>query len=98
MNQSKTLRGVLAFWRRTPILVVVLSVEGSGSVFMTANGMVGVAVPAGSSGTVAVAFREARRWMLADLVSAATVLVLAGGWVIDHRKRRNAPAGSISHA
>ena len=73
-------------------------VEGSGSIFMTANGMVGVAVPAGSSGTVAVAFREARRWMLADLVSAATALVLAGGWVIDRRKRRNAPAGSISPA
>lgn len=72
-------------------------VEGAGSVFMTANGMVGVAVPAGSSGTVAVAFREARRWMAADIVSAATALILVGGWVMGRRKRRT-PSGDISPA
>lgn len=61
-------------------------VEGTGSVFMTSNGMVGVAVPAGSQGTVAVAFREARRWMVADLLSVLTALALVS--VCVYRKRR----------
>lgn len=66
-------------------------VEGSGSIFMTANGMVGVAVPAGSSGTVAVAFREARRWMVADVISAITALALAGGCAYRKRRKPSVP-------
>ena len=51
--------------------------DGQGIVFRTANGMVGVTVPAGYSGEIRVEFREPRRWLAADLVSLATALALA---------------------
>ena len=46
--------------------------EGPGTVFKTANGLVGVTVPANYSGTIRVAFREPKRWLLADGVSVVT--------------------------
>lgn len=52
-------------------------VSGQGTVYLTANGMVGVEVPAGYAGEISVAFREPLRWLIADLVSLVTVLVLA---------------------
>lgn len=67
-------------------------VEGTGTIFETANGMVGVLVPANSSGRLAVAFREPLRWRLADLVSLAAALGLAGYCAARHfRRRRSAP-------
>lgn len=63
--------------------------------FASAHGLVGVVVPAGYSGTLQVAFREPKRWLLADAVSAATLLALAAGAVYQKRKspkrRRAAP-------
>lgn len=56
-------------------------ISGQGTVYLTANGMVGVMVPAGYAGEISVAFREPLRWLLADLVSLGTVLVLAAGLV-----------------
>ncbi len=46
--------------------------EGPGTVFKTANGLVGVTVPANYAGTIRVAFREPKRWLLADGVSVVT--------------------------
>ena len=64
----------------------ILNTEGN--VFRTANGMVGVTVPAGYSGEIRVEFREPRRWLAADLVSLATALVLAARLAI-HPHRKN---------
>lgn len=64
-------------------------VEGEGTVFPTANGMVGVLVPANSSGTLSIAYREPLRWRLADLISAGTLLALAG-WKLFRIRRRKA--------
>ena len=47
-------------------------IEGAGTTFKTANGLVGVTVPANYSGTIRVAFREPKRWLLADGVSVVT--------------------------
>ena len=60
--------------------------EGEGTIFMTANGLVGVVVPANSSGTLSVAFREPKRWLLADLVSFSAALALAG-YAVYHRRK-----------
>ena len=61
-------------------------VEGQGTVFETVNGLVGVTVPANYSGTIRVAFREPKRWLLADGVSVVTALGLAA-LAIRKRKR-----------
>ena len=50
--------------------------EGPGTAFKTVNGLVGVTVPANYSGTIRVAFREPKRWLLADGASVLTALVL----------------------
>ena len=50
--------------------------EGPGTAFKTVNGLVGVTVPANYSGTIRVAFREPKRWLLADGVSVVTAVVL----------------------
>ena len=60
-------------------------IEGPGTAFKTANGLVGVTVPANYSGTIRVAFREPKRWLLADGVSVLTALVLVAAAV---RRRR----------
>ena len=52
--------------------------NGTGTTFKTANGMVGVFIPAGYEGSVQVAFREPLLWRLMDIISLMTVLVLAG--------------------
>lgn len=52
--------------------------EGAGTLFKTENGMLGIQVPAGSSGTIRVAVQEPLHWRLAELVSAVTVLVWSG--------------------
>lgn len=64
--------------------------DGEGEVFRTANGMVGVTVPAGFSGEIRVAFREPKRWLIADLVSLCTVLALAGYGVYRRRAKTKA--------
>lgn len=62
-------------------------VEGQGTVFKTANGLVGVAVPGGYSGSIQVAFREPKRWLLADIVSVVTAIAMAAGAVYKRRKK-----------
>ena len=64
--------------------------EGSGTVFKTANGLVGVTVPANYTGTIRVAFREPKRWLLADGVSVVTAIGLV--MLAVRRKKRGAPA------
>lgn len=51
-------------------------VDGPGATYLTANGMVGVTVPAGYVGAISVAFREPKRWLLADGVSLVTLLAM----------------------
>lgn len=64
--------------------------NADGVVFRTENGMVGITVPAGYSGEIQVAFREPKRWLLADFVSLLTALALLGRVVIYPRWcRRN---------
>ena len=60
--------------------------EGAGTLFKTENGMLGIQVPAGSSGTIRVAVQEPLRWRLAELVSAVTVLVWSGSMKKKRRK------------
>ena len=55
-------------------------IEGPGTAFKTANGLVGVTVPANYTGT----YREPKRWLLADGVSVVTLL---GGLLIIRRKK-----------
>ena len=63
-------------------------VDGPGSTYQTVNGMVGITVPAGYAGTISVAFREPKRWLLADGVSLLTLLGMAAcAW---RSKRRTA--------
>ena len=62
--------------------------DGQGTVFKTPNGLVGVAVPTGFAGTIRVAFREPKRWLLADLVSLVTPAALAGHAVYAKRKKK----------
>ena len=61
-------------------------VEGPGATYLTVNGMVGVTVPAGYAGTISVAFREPKRWLLADGVSLVTLLAMAG-WPLWKKRR-----------
>lgn len=70
-------------------------IEGEGSIFKTANGMVGVLVPANSEGKISVAFREPLRWRLADAVSLAALLGLAG-WGAAGRLRRKRTAAQAA--
>ena len=58
--------------------------EGAGTLFKTENGMLGIQVPAGSSGTIRVAVQEPLHWRLAELGSAVTVLV----WIGSMKKKR----------
>ena len=51
-------------------------IEGPGTAFKTANGLVGVTVPANYTGTIRVTYREPKRWLLADGVSVVTAVVL----------------------
>lgn len=60
--------------------------EGAGTLFKTENGMLGIQVPADSSGTIRVAVQEPLRWRLAELVSAVTVLVWSGSMKKKRRK------------
>lgn len=60
--------------------------EGPGTAFKTVNGLVGVTVPANYSGTIRVAFREPKRWLLADGVSVATAAALAVLLLLRRRK------------
>ena len=60
--------------------------EGAGTLFKTENGMLGIQVPAGSSGTIRVAVQEPLCWRLAELVSAVTVLVWIGSMKKKKRK------------
>ena len=60
--------------------------EGAGTLFKTENGMLGIQVPAGSSGTIRVAVQEPLRWRVAELVSAVTVLVWSGSMKKKRRK------------
>lgn len=62
--------------------------EGPGTAFKTVNGLVGVTVPANYSGTIRVAFREPKRWLLADGVSVATAVVLLCAMRRKKSKRR----------
>lgn len=59
-------------------------IEGPGTAFKTANGLVGVTVPANYTGTIRVTYREPKRWLAADAVSVAT---LAGVLLIIRRKK-----------
>lgn len=63
--------------------------DGEGEVFRTANGMVGVTVPAEFSGEISVAFREPKRWLAADLVSLVTLLGLLGYGVRSIRRKKS---------
>lgn len=67
-------------------------VEGEGTVVQSSNGLVGVVVPANSSGRLAVAFREPKRWLLADAVSAVTALAFAGCVICGKRRKGRYPA------
>ena len=60
--------------------------EGAGTLFKTENGMLGIQVPTGSSGTIRVAVQEPLCWRLAELVSAVTVLVWSGSMKKKRRK------------
>ena len=62
--------------------------EGPGTVFKTVNGLVGVTVPANYTGTIRVAFREPKRWLLADGVSVVTAVGLV---VLALRKKKLEP-------
>lgn len=72
-------------------------VEGEGTVILSSNGLVGVVVPANSSGRLSVAFREPKRWLLADAVSVITALALAGCAIYHRRGGKTAPAGKTTH-
>lgn len=62
-------------------------VDGPGATYLTANGMVGVTVPAGYVGAISVAFREPKRWLLADGVSLVTLLAMLV-WPLWKKRRR----------
>lgn len=59
-------------------------IEGPGTAFKTANGLVGVTVSANYTGTIRVTYREPKRWLAADGVSVAT---LVGVLLIIRRKK-----------
>ena len=49
-------------------------IKGPGTAFKTANGLVGVTVPANYTGTIRVTYREPKRWLAADAVSLVTLV------------------------
>ena len=59
-------------------------IEGPGTAFKTANGLVGVTVPANYTGTIRVTYREPKRWLAADVVS----LVTAVGGAADNTQKK----------
>lgn len=59
-------------------------IEGPGTAFKTANGLVGVTVHANYTGTIRVTYRKPKRWLLADGVSVVT---LVGGLLIIRIKK-----------
>ena len=59
-------------------------IEGPGTAFKTANGLVGVTVPANYTGTIRVTYREPKCWLAADVVSLVT---LVGVLLIIRRKK-----------
>lgn len=61
-------------------------IEGPGTAFKTANGLVGVTVPANYTGTIRVTYREPKRWLAADGVSVATLAALAVLLLLRRRK------------
>lgn len=61
-------------------------IEGPGTAFKTANGLVGVTVPANYTGTIRVTYREPKRWLLADVVSLVTLAALAVLLLLRRRK------------
>ena len=64
-------------------------IEGPGTAFKTANGLVGVTVPANYTGTIRVAFREPKRWLLADGVSVVTAVMLLVLMLYRRKTRRS---------
>ena len=65
-------------------------IEGPGTAFKTANGLVGVTVPANYTGTIRVTYREPKRWLLTDGVSVVTAVVLLCAMRRKKSKRRKA--------
>lgn len=61
-------------------------IEGPGTAFKTANGLVGVTVPANYTGTIRVTYREPKRWLAADVVSLVTLAALAVLLLLRRRK------------
>ena len=61
-------------------------IEDPGTAFKTANGLVGVTVPANYTGTIRVTYREPKRWLAADVVSVATLAALAVLLLLRRRK------------
>ena len=61
-------------------------IEGPGTAFKTANGLVGVTVSANYTGTIRVTYREPKRWLLADGVSLVTLAALAVLLLLRRRK------------
>ena len=61
-------------------------IEGPGTAFKTANGLVGVTVPANYTGTIRVTYREPKRWLAADVVSLVTLEALAVLLLLRRRK------------
>ena len=60
----------------------------TGTLYPSEQGLVGLAVPAGFEGTVTVTWREPKRWLAADLVSAVTLAALAGRALYRRKKHR----------
>lgn len=60
--------------------------EGTGTQFKTENGLLGVMVPAGSSGTLRVEVQEPLRWRLAEFVSLVTAFAWVGSLLIKRQK------------
>lgn len=60
--------------------------EGTGTQFKTENGLLGVMVPAGSSGTLRVEVQEPLRWRLAEFVSLVTAFAWVGSLLIKQQK------------
>lgn len=62
----------------------------TGTLYPSAHGLVGLAVPAGFEGTVTVTWREPKRWLAADLVSLVSAAALAAGALYRRKQRKKA--------
>lgn len=60
--------------------------EGTGTLFKTENGLLGVTVPAGSKGVLHVEVREPLRWRMTELISLITVFACVGSLLIKRQK------------